>query len=84
MGIAAAVNSRGQLTLPVAVRRRLGLMKGGHVSIEERDGALLLRPAAVVAIEVYSDEQVAELKVADTYRPGERAALHRRLGWTKR
>jgi len=80
MVVAAAINSRGQLTLPANMRRQLGLMKGGHVSIEEKDGTLVLRPAAMVEVEMYTDERIAEFMALDAYEPGEREAWHKALG----
>jgi len=49
------VSSRGQITLPSLVRKRLGIKSGGVVTLEEKDNVVVLRPAAVVEIETYSD-----------------------------
>ena len=53
------VSSRGQITLPAGLRRRLGIKDGGVVTIEERGSELVVRPAAVVEMTVYSDEDIS-------------------------
>jgi AbrB family looped-hinge helix DNA binding protein len=40
----ATVTSKGQLVIPAAVRRRLGIRKGTRVSILEDKGRLILQP----------------------------------------
>ena len=68
------VSSRGQITLPAYLRQRLGIKEGGVITLEERHGELILRPAAVVELTMYSDEDVArwdaeaELNEADRRR----------------
>ena len=47
------VSERGQVTLPAAMRRRLGIKAGGIVVVEDRDGELVIRPAAVVELAAY-------------------------------
>ena len=54
------VSERGQITLPAAIRKRLGLKGGGALILEERNSELVLKPAAVMEIEVYDDEQIAQ------------------------
>jgi antitoxin PrlF len=53
------VSRRGQITLPAELRKRLGIEPGGLVVVEERSGELVLRPATVVELETYSDEDIA-------------------------
>jgi AbrB family looped-hinge helix DNA binding protein len=69
------ISDRGQLTLPVNIRRRLGIKPGSVVTVEDRNGEIVLRPAAVVEIELYSDDQVREWDTADAFRTGERKML---------
>lgn len=52
------VSNRGQITLPVTLRKRIGIQPGSVVIIEEREGALVLRPAAVLEVESYSDSNI--------------------------
>ena len=73
------VSNRGQITLPASVRKRLGIQSGGVVTFEERDNAVVLRPAAVVEIETYSDEEIAKWDKEDRLGAGERNALLKRL-----
>ena len=44
----ATVSSKFQISLPKALRERLGLRPGDHLVVEERDGNLVLTPAATV------------------------------------
>jgi AbrB family looped-hinge helix DNA binding protein len=73
------VSSRGQITLPSSVRKRLGIQTGGIVTLEQRDNVVVLRPAAVVEIETFSDEDIARWDKEDRLEPGERNALLKRL-----
>jgi AbrB family looped-hinge helix DNA binding protein len=73
------VSSRGQITLPASVRKRLSIQAGGIVTIEERDHVVVLRPAAVVEIETFSNEEIAQWDKEDRLAPGQRAALLKRL-----
>jgi AbrB family looped-hinge helix DNA binding protein len=41
----ATLSPKGQVVLPVAMRRRLRLDPGGTVEIEERSGGIFIRPA---------------------------------------
>ena len=54
------VSSRGQITLPARLRKRLGIKGGDVVLLEERGHEIVLKPGAIVPIDYYSDEQVAE------------------------
>lgn len=39
-----SMSSKGQVTLPVVIRRRLGLKKGTRLSVELRNGEIVLIP----------------------------------------
>ena len=73
------VSNRGQVTLPAGVRKRLGIEPGSVVILEERDGELVLRPAAVIEVEHYSDEQIRAWDADDRFAPGERERIAKRL-----
>jgi antitoxin PrlF len=73
------VSSRGQITLPASIRKRLGIQSGGIVTIEEKDNVVVLRPAAVVEIETFSDENIAQWDKEDRLESVERNALLKRL-----
>ena len=69
------VTSRGQITLPAGVRKRLGIKAGGVVLLEERNGEVVLRPAAVLEIEHYSNEDIANWDKEDRLTGSERTAI---------
>ena len=73
------VSNRGQITLPASLRKRLGIQSGGVVTLEEKDNVVVLRPAAVVEMETYSDEEVARWDKEDRLQPAERNGLLKRL-----
>ena len=51
--------------MPAPLRKRLGIKGGDVVVLEERGSEIVLKPGAVVPIDSYSDEQVAEWDRAD-------------------
>ncbi|MBI5074554.1 MAG: AbrB/MazE/SpoVT family DNA-binding domain-containing protein [Nitrospirae bacterium] len=69
------VSSRGQITLPAAIRKRAGIMQGGTVIIEDRGNELVLKPAAVFEIEIYTDKQIQDWNKADRLTPTEKTSL---------
>ena len=54
------VSERGQITLPAAIRKRFGLKVGGAFILEERNNELILKPAAVMEIEIYDEDQITK------------------------
>lgn len=55
------VNERGALTLPASVRKSLGIRGGQQMLLDVTErGEIILRPAALVPIEIYTDERIAE------------------------
>ena len=53
------LGKKGQLSLPAGVLRKLGLEGAATLMVEATDdGAVILRPAAVYPIELYSDARV--------------------------
>ena len=73
------VSSRGQITLPASMRKHLGIEPGAALIIEERDGELTLKPAAVLEIEHYSDEQIARWDSEDRLSTDERKRILAKL-----
>ncbi len=73
------VSNRGQITLPMSLRKRLGIRDGGAVILEERDNELILKPAMVLEVEMYTEAQVAEWDKADRLDDGERRKVRKRL-----
>ncbi|MDR3556853.1 MAG: AbrB/MazE/SpoVT family DNA-binding domain-containing protein [Syntrophobacteraceae bacterium] len=73
------VSNRGQLTLPVSVRKRLGIKNGGAIIMEVRDNELILKPAIVLEVEMYTEEQVLAWDETDHLDEDERQTVLRRL-----
>ena len=60
------LGKKGQVSLPAAVLRKLGLEGSATLLIEATDdGALILRTAAVYPVELYSDARVKQFEEAD-------------------
>lgn len=53
------IGRRGTLVLPASVRRSYGFEEGATALIEEQDGAILIRPAVVLPVEVYAPARKA-------------------------
>lgn len=56
------INERGTLTLPKAMRRRLGITGEGQVIAEETGEGIILKPGMAFPIEIYTDERIAEFQ----------------------
>jgi bifunctional DNA-binding transcriptional regulator/antitoxin component of YhaV-PrlF toxin-antitoxin module len=65
MNATIQINSRGTLTLPKALRRAMGLERGGMVVAETSAEGIVLRPGVAFPIELYTDDRVAEFDAAD-------------------
>jgi AbrB family looped-hinge helix DNA binding protein len=76
------VSSRGQVTLPAALRKRLGIRPGDVLIVEDRDGELVFKPAAVLEIDHYTDEQISAWSRADRLDDKERARIQAALDST--
>lgn len=77
------VSNRGQLTLPVNLRKRFGIKDGGAIILEERDNELVIKPAMVLEVEMYTDAQVMAWDEADRLDDDERNSLLQRLAGRK-
>jgi AbrB family looped-hinge helix DNA binding protein len=73
------VSTRGQITLPADIRKRFGIRSGEPVILEDRNGELVLKPATVLEVEMYTPEQLAEWDREDQLSDAERAAILKRL-----
>jgi AbrB family looped-hinge helix DNA binding protein len=57
------LGKKGQITIPKALLRSIGLVDDAPLIVEATsDGAIILRPAAVYPIEMYSEERIAEFE----------------------
>ncbi len=60
------LTERGTVTLPASIRKSLGLSGKQQMIVEATDsGEIVLRPAAVVPIEIYSEERITEFASDD-------------------
>ncbi len=63
---AAKVGKRGAVVIPASLRRRFDIKEGSLVIAEEREDGVLIRPAVVVPIEVYSPERRAQFLLSNS------------------
>ncbi len=69
------LGKKGQITIPKAVLRKVGIREAAPMLVSTTpDGGILLRPAGVYPIEIYSDERMqefdeAEAELAKVLRP---------------
>ncbi len=49
------IDAAGRVVIPQAIRRRLGLVAGTELEVDETDGGVVLRPTSVVRIETAAD-----------------------------
>ena len=73
------VSNRGQITLPSSLRKKMGLKDGSVLTVEEQNGKLLLSPAVVMEVEIYSAEQIETWAVEDRLDPGTKEELSRKI-----
>lgn len=74
------ISKKGQVTLPAQLRKKMGLEAGGTVIAEEKNGELVLRPAAVVEIDLYTDEQIVRWDEEDRLDACTRQKILNKLG----
>ena len=55
------LRKRGTIVLPKEIRDRLGIEEGTLLIVEEHEGAIVIRPAVAIPVEVYSMRRKAEL-----------------------
>jgi AbrB family looped-hinge helix DNA binding protein len=59
----AKLGKKGQVTIPRQVLKRLGLDGEVPLTVETTpDGAILLRQAVLVPVEIYSDQRIKEFE----------------------
>ncbi len=56
------INERGTLTLPKALRTRLGIRGEGQIIAEETSEGIILKAGVSFPIEMYTDERIAEFE----------------------
>jgi AbrB family looped-hinge helix DNA binding protein len=70
---ALKIGKRGTFVIPIALRRRFGLMDGDHIILEDRAIGILIRPAKLVPRLTLGDDGALSKSRADSV-----AAPHRR------
>lgn len=65
MSEANRVGKRGTIVLPARMRRRYGIEEGTMVVAEESPYGILIRPAVVVPVEIYTPERKAEFLLSN-------------------
>ena len=73
------VSERGQITLPSSIRKKYGIKGGSALILEERNNELRLKPAAIVEMDIYTDNRIAEWDEADQLADQERARIIQKL-----
>lgn len=59
MGEAARVGKRGTVVIPAKLRRKFGIEEGSSVLMEAGSDGVVIRPAVMVPVEVWSAERKA-------------------------
>jgi AbrB family looped-hinge helix DNA binding protein len=62
------MSSRGQITLPSEIRKKYGMDEGSVLVAEDRNGEIILKPAAVYEVDYYTDAQIKEWAAEDAYK----------------
>jgi AbrB family looped-hinge helix DNA binding protein len=74
------LGKKGQLSLPAGVLRKLGLEGAATLMVEATDdGAVILRPAAVYPIELYSEARLKEFEAGNQLTAAESARITRAI-----
>ncbi len=56
---------RGTVVIPAALRRRYGIDEGTLAIAEPREGGVLIRPAVILPVEVYTPERRAQFLLSN-------------------
>lgn len=69
------VSSRGQITLPAAIRKRLGIKSGDVVMLQDRGNEIVLKPGIALEVQQYTDEQMTQWDREDNLSKQERTRI---------
>ncbi|AMA74840.1 hypothetical protein TthSNM11_01500 [Thermus thermophilus] len=75
-----SLSKRGQITLPAEVRRALGLKPGDTLVVRVEAGRVVLEPAVVLPVELYTEERIREFAENAQVTPEELDAFRRAWG----
>jgi AbrB family looped-hinge helix DNA binding protein len=64
----AKVGKRGQVTIPIAIRRRLGLEEGDQVAVVPQGEQILLQPLTRTLLDLRGSVPVSEAQDFDAIR----------------
>lgn len=79
------LGKKGQISLPATLLRKLGLEGSATLLVEATDdGAMILRPAGVYPVEMYSDARIKEFEDANRHTGTEKENVRKALGRRKR
>ena len=79
------LGKKGQLSLPAAVLRKMGIQGAATLLIEATDdGAVVLRPAAVYPVEMYTEALMKEFQDANRATASEAARVRKAISRRKR
>lgn len=72
----AKLGKKGQVSLPRSILRRVGIEGEMPLLVEAgEDGSIILRPAGVYPLEIYSQRRIAEFEAADRMTEAEKRKL---------
>jgi AbrB family looped-hinge helix DNA binding protein len=74
------VSGRGQVTLPASIRKKYGIGPGDIVILDDQSGQMVLKPAAVMEVDIYTDEQVRMWDEEDQLTETARTRILGKLG----
>ncbi len=82
-GLLVKVLPKGQVTIPVRFRRKLGIKKDGYLAVQLVGGKLMMRPAGANweerYVRKYTDRDIKEFIEADKLSAKERRAAQQWL-----
>ena len=65
----AKVGKRGTIVIPAALRQKYGFEEGSQIVVEPVPEGVLLRPAVMLPIEIYTPERKAEFLLNNAITP---------------
>lgn len=65
MKASVTINSRGVVTLPIGIRRAMGIRADDMLIAETTPEGLLLRPTVTLPVEIYSAKRIREFDTAE-------------------
>jgi len=82
-GVAGRVGKRGTIVIPAKLRRQFHLEEGSYIIVEACDGGILIRPASLHPVEIYTPERKAQfllMNAVDTADYAEAVREVRKMG----